>query len=395
MSLIESFRGLAKPSEDGQRSPIAMLMLMAFAVPLSFAIWRTMLDNFAIDQAGFTGREIGILQSLREIPGFLTFLFVFIIIFIREQRFGILSLGLLGIGTALTGFFPSVVGLYATTVLMSIGFHYYETANQSLTLQWVEKERAPQTIGKIMAIGSFASLIAYGIIFLTRLVLDLDYKWIYLIGGGITTLIAVYVYFAYPMYESKVKQRKELVLRKRYWLYYALTFMSGARRQIFVVFAGYMMVERFGFPVLAMTTLYLTNHLVNMYLATKIGQFIYKWGERRSLLIEYTGLIVVFSSYGIIAGLPVDTFDNIGTLPMISRFFCHGHGNQNLFPKDRRPGRHRADGGRCLFHQPYRGSFPTGDLGARVDLFKCGCVLDRRRHGLHLAGPRPAGPAPS
>ncbi|TNE56556.1 MAG: MFS transporter [Alphaproteobacteria bacterium] len=292
-------------------------MLMAFAVPLSFAVWRTLLDNFAIQEVGFTGREIGILQSLREVPGFLTFLFVFITIFIREQRFGILSLGLLGLGTALTGFFPSAIGLYATTVLMSVGFHYYETANQSLTLQWVHKSEAPQTIGKIMAIGSFASLAAYGLIYLSRYALQLDYRWIYLIGGGITTAIAAYVYFTFPMYEDKVAQRKELVLRKRYWLYYALTFMSGARRQIFVVFAGFMMVERFHFPVLAMTTLYLTNHVLNMYLAPKIGMFIHKWGERRSLLVEYIGLIVIFSAYGLIAMMPVSMAHTMFGLPLI------------------------------------------------------------------------------
>lgn len=254
---------------------------------------------------------------MREVPGFLTFLFVFIIIFVREQRFGVVCLGFLGLGTAITGFFPSAIGLYATTVLMSTGFHYYETANQSLTLQWIAKDRAPQTIGKIMAVGSFASLIAYGLIFLTRTVFDLDYKWIYLIGGGITMTIAAYVYFAFPVFPTKTVQKKELVLRKRYWLYYALTFMSGARRQIFVVFAGFMMVERYGFPVLAMTALYLGNHLVNMYLAPKIGLFIHKMGERRSLLVEYIGLIFVFSSYGILAGLPVDTFATWGTLPAI------------------------------------------------------------------------------
>ncbi len=306
-----------KPPDGNWRSPVAMLMLMAIAVPMSFSIWRTLLDNFAIQQASFTGREIGILQSLREVPGFLTFLFVFITIFFREQRFGVFSLGLLGVGTALTGFFPSVIGLYATTVLMSVGFHYYETANQSLTLQWIEKDKAPQTIGRIMAIGSLASLVVYGIIFLTRGVLDLDFKWIYLIGGGITVAVAIYVWFAFPVFETKVKQRKELVLRKRYWLYYALTFMSGGRRQIFVVFAGFMIVERFGFPVLAMTALYMTNHMLNLWWAPKIGYLIHKWGERRSLGIEYIGLIIIFSLYGLVATLPVDFANTLFGLPMI------------------------------------------------------------------------------
>jgi len=111
-------------TEKDSRNQITLLVVMAIAMPLTFSIWRTMLDNFAIEKAAFTGIEIDTLQSLREIPGFLTFLFIFITLFIREQRFTILSLGIAGFGVALTGFFPSVMGLYATTVLMSVGFHY-------------------------------------------------------------------------------------------------------------------------------------------------------------------------------------------------------------------------------------------------------------------------------
>lgn len=303
-------------TETESRNQITMLVIMAIAMPLTFSIWRTMLDNFAIEKAGFTGIEIGTLQSLREIPGFLTFLFVFITIFIREQKFTIASLGLAGFGVALTGFFPSVWGLYATTILMSVGFHYYETGTQSLQLQWIPKDRAPQTIGKIIAASSFASLAAYAIILTTNTVFGIDYKYIYLIGGSLTIAIAVYVAMYFPIYEQKVAQKKELILRKRYWLYYALTFMSGARRQIFVVFAGFMMVERFGFPIVAMTCLYLFNHLLNMYLAPMIGRMIHKYGERKSLGFEYTGLVVIFSAYGIVASQPVGTTTLFG-LPMI------------------------------------------------------------------------------
>lgn len=303
-------------TESESRNQITMLVIMAIAMPFTFSIWRTMLDNFAIEKAAFTGIEIGTLQSLREIPGFLTFLFVFITIFIREQRFTILSLGIAGFGVALTGFFPSVWGLYATTMLMSVGFHYYETGQQSLQLQWIPKDRTPQTIGKLIGASSFASLAAYGIILTTNTILGIEYKYIYLIGGSLTMIIAVYVAFYFPTYEQKVAQRKELVLRKRYWLYYLLTFMSGARRQIFVVFAGFMMVERFGFPIVAMTCLYLFNHVINMFLAPKIGLLIHKYGERKSLGFEYAGLVIIFSAYGFVASLPVGTEFLFG-LPLI------------------------------------------------------------------------------
>ena len=67
------------------RRPEILLLLMAAAVPLSFATWMALLNNFAIERADFTGAEMGILQSLREIPGFLGFAVVFVILIMREQ----------------------------------------------------------------------------------------------------------------------------------------------------------------------------------------------------------------------------------------------------------------------------------------------------------------------
>ena len=129
---------------SGWRRPETLLLVMAGAVPLSFATWNALLNNFVIERAGFTGAEIGILQSLREVPGFMAFTAVFILIFLREQTLALVALLLLGIGTAMTGWFPSVIGLYCTTVLMSIGYHYFATMENSLVLQWTPIEKTPE-----------------------------------------------------------------------------------------------------------------------------------------------------------------------------------------------------------------------------------------------------------
>ena len=121
------------------QSPEICLVLIAAAGPFSFAIWMALLNNFTIEVAGFTGREIGILQSLREVPGFLAFTAVFLLLLMREQVLAVVSLAILGFGIAITGLLPTEYGLYFTTVLMSVGFHYYETVQMSLSLQWLSK----------------------------------------------------------------------------------------------------------------------------------------------------------------------------------------------------------------------------------------------------------------
>lgn len=282
------------------KRPEVLLMLMAASVPLSFSVWSTLLNNFVIERAYFTGREIGILQSLREIPGFMAFAVVFVLLIVREQSLAFFSLLLLGIGTIITGWFPSVLGLYVTTVLMSLGFHYYETMQTSLSLQWLGKDEAPHVLGKIIAVGSFTSIIIYGALALATRVWNVDYVVIYAVGGGATVLIVLFCWWFFPHYPEKVIQHKKIVLRKRYWLYYALVFMSGARRQIFVVFAGFLMVEKFGYSVGQISILFLINAGLNMFFAPRIGRLIGLIGERRALIVEYLGLICIFGAYAFV-----------------------------------------------------------------------------------------------
>lgn len=290
----------SQPLKQRLLQPEILLYLIAAAVPLSFATWRALLNNFAIESAGFSGIEMGILQSLREVPGFLAFAIVFLLLWFREQTLAVLSLLFLGLGTALSGYMPSVWGLYFTTVIMSIGFHYVETVSQSLSMQWIDKDRLPIVMGKQIAVGSFAGLFVFGMMYLLLELAEVNYSWLYLAGGGLTIIIAVMIYLLFPRYNGHTEQHKKMILRKRYWLYYALVFMSGARRQIFVVFAGFLLVEKFSFSAAEISALFLINGVLTIYLAPKIGHLIKNWGEKRALTFEYLGLIVIFTSYAFV-----------------------------------------------------------------------------------------------
>ena len=279
------------------RRPIALLFLMAFAMPIAFATWSALLNNFVIEAAQFDGSDIGWLHTVREIPGFLAIGVIFLILFIREQILGLLALLLLGAATAVTAEFPSLKGLLIVTLLSSIGFHYYETVNQSLQLQWLDKKRAPQTLGWLLSMGSAATLVAYGLLVLTWRNFDLSYSTVYWLAGGVTALLAVAAFVIYPQFESPNPQTKKMVLRKRYWLYYALQFMSGARRQIFVVFAAFMMVQRYGYDVHEITALFMLTLVANMIAAPLLGRAVSFFGERMALIFEYLGLAIIFLLY--------------------------------------------------------------------------------------------------
>ncbi len=280
------------------RRPLMLLILMATAMPLAFATWSALLNNWVIEAVGFDGLDIGLLHTVREIPGFLSFLVVFLLLIAREQMLGLWALVLLGGATAMTAWYPSLGGILMITFISSVGFHYFETINQSLRLQWLSKAEAPKILGWLVTVGSGASLLVYGLIVLTWETFNLEYNTVFLASGGACVLIALYCMVAFPQFKTPNVQRSQLILRRRYWLYYALEFLAGARRQIFVVFAGFMMVERFGFAVHELTGLYMINLLINMALGPVIGGAVARFGERNALAFEYAGLTLVFLAYG-------------------------------------------------------------------------------------------------
>lgn len=280
------------------RSMFRYLAVLTISATVGLYVWRTLFDNFAVNVAGLDGNHVGFLQSVREVPGFLALLVVYALLVIKEHRLSALSILFLGIGVVLTGFFPSFYGLIFTTLVMSFGFHYFETTNQSLTLQSFDKDTAPLVFGRMRSFAAASNIAASCIIFV--LALYLDYVYLYLLFGFVVIFAALWAFKNPPQLKNIIPQKKEIVFRKKYWLFYLLTFMSGARRQIFIAFAVFLLVKKFEFTVSEIAILFLINNVVNYFLSPFIGKCIVWFGERKVLSLEYLSLIFIFVAYALV-----------------------------------------------------------------------------------------------
>ncbi len=281
-----------------QKNRYLFLLILTIATAIGFQGWRTLLNNFAVNEANILGNQMGMIQSVREIPGFLALLVVFILLILKEEILAVISLSLLAIGVGLTGFFPSYHGLLFTTLLMSLGFHYYETVNQSLTLQYFSKKETPLIMAKFKSIGAFINILVGLSIFI--FMKYLSYKWMFLILGVLVAFLIIYSLFYFPNKDNLAIQRKTMVLRKKYWLFYTLTFLAGARRQIFVVFSVFLMVKKFHFSIFEITILFVVNNLINMIFMPIVGKAINKFKERKVLSLEYGLIIPIFLVYAFV-----------------------------------------------------------------------------------------------
>jgi Major Facilitator Superfamily len=301
--------------------PTAFLMAINFVNFLAFASWSVLINNYTVESVGFTFRDNGIMQSVREIPGFLAFTAIFFILFLREQTFAYLSMLALCAGVLITGYFPSFTGILMTTFLMSVGFHYLETMQQSLALQLLPKATAAAEMGKVSGAGAAAQFSAYAGVALLAWFGLTSFNQLFLIVGGVCVALALAVVLLFKRFDGPVPQRKQIVLRQRYWLYYALTFMSGARRQIFAAFAAFLLVKTFGYGLRDVAILMLIMSASNVVLAPRLGALISRVGERPSIMVENISLIAIFAGYALAAN---GSFGSAGAMIAGALFIADG-----------------------------------------------------------------------
>jgi len=278
-----------------QRPMLRFLVVLTAASTIGLQGYTILFNNFAAEMVHLDGSQVGMTQSVREIPGLLTLLVVFVLFFMREHKLAAFSVVLLGFGTAITALIPSYGWVIFTTVVMSFGFHYYETTNQSLTLQYFSTAVSPLIFGRLRALAAISSVVAGILVYCLSAVAQ--YREMYLAIGAVVFIAGIWGLFQKPTHAGIVPQRKKMILRRRYSLFYILTLLSGARRQIFVVFSILLLVQVFHFTVHEMTLLFIVNNIVAYILNSMIGRAINHFGERFISSVEYAGVIVVFLVY--------------------------------------------------------------------------------------------------
>lgn len=274
------------------------LLLLVVAATAGHQGWRTLFNNFAVDTIAIDGLHMGIIQSVREMPGFLTFLVIYVLLFMREERLSAWGILLMGVGIAMTGLLPSFQGVILSIFIMSLGFHYFETTNQSLTLQYFTKKEAPLIMGYLKRYAALANIIISIAVWFISDYLPMSY--IFMIVGILVVIVGIYALSRRPADINKIVQEKKIVIKKKYWLFYVLSLFSGARRQIFVVFVVFMLVQKYDYTIREVTILFLINNILVYFITPCIARGINKFGERKMLSLEYISLIVIFLSYAFV-----------------------------------------------------------------------------------------------
>ena len=266
------------------------------------SVWRALFNNFAVEELGVGADAIGWIQSVRELPGLLAFAVAFLALIFKEMRIMAVSLVLLGIGIIFTGQSTTITLLFVSTFVMSLGFHYFNPGNNGLILMSVEQKETPKVMGQLKSLGAIAAVLATGLVYF--FVDSLGYETMFTLVGAIVILGGIAL-FIMGRGGHSLPGRRKVRLRKRYWLFYTLTFLMGSRRHIFTTFAPFLLVQAYGIDVKMMSLLLLANSLLNIYVFQKVGKLVAKLGERAVLTLAFAALIPIFLGYAYVNVLAV------------------------------------------------------------------------------------------
>lgn len=288
---------LKKP-RSSQRRSLIYLAAGFFCINFALAIYQSTSKNFFVNELNFDAFQIGALESIREVPGLLSaFILGSILQFPHSLLAGafllIFSFGIGGVSTV-SGWIQVVPWL----LIWSIGFHSWVPLSSSMTLSLSETEKEGKRLGQINSIAAIAAIIAMAAVMVFSSILEMQYRLFFIIAGTISVFGGLLV-FKIPS-TKKAFNKTRFVFRRRYSVFYVLSFFEGARRQMFVTFAPFALVKIYGLDVTAMALIMVIGRVITFLSSPYVGKLIDRVGPKTMLTLSYILMIMAFLGYALI-----------------------------------------------------------------------------------------------
>jgi len=279
-------------------NPQLMIFVLAAALlAMAQPMFDSPFNNYLEDTFRMGEAERGALETPREAPGLLVSLSLGLLAFLPEARVGVVATGIMAAGLMGLGFLGTERwAMYLFLIIQSTGMHLFMPIRSSLALALSPEGRKGQRQGQIGAVGAVAGIAGSLAVFALWRGAHLTYGQVFIAAGSIAALGTVALALLHPAVGSR--RRPRLIVRRRYWLYYMLTVLYGARKQVFVTFGPWVLIRVYGQRPDVFAWLYLANFVLAIFINPWVGRLVDRLGERRVLMSEAVVLALVSAGYG-------------------------------------------------------------------------------------------------
>ncbi|MFZ5815106.1 MAG: MFS transporter [Bacillota bacterium] len=284
------------PSFGKQGRLLVIIMLSSFLLNLTFGAYRSIFNNFAVEEIGVLPGAYGLLEGIREIPGLLAMFLLAAMAFIKDERLYALSGGMIAVGIWLYAGAGGYGDLVFATLVQSVGFHIYFVVQDSMVIRTTEVGDRARRLGQINSAAAAGTMVGMVMVLLTNQ--WFNFRQYFAIFGAVGVIGSLVALLIKPNPEAA--RRSSFVFDWRFRSYYILTLLSGARRHIVLTFASYALVKLHGTPVSTMVTLLMIISMLAIFTRPLIGRIIDKVGEQRALSLNYAVVALVFLGYAFV-----------------------------------------------------------------------------------------------
>ncbi len=282
-------------------------------------------NNYLNDTFRLTSEQRGFLEFPRELPGFLVIFMAGLLAAVPVRRWAVLTSLLTAAGVAGLGFLsPSYRQMLFWMLVWSAGSHLFMTVESVMGLRFARDGGHGRRLGQISGVTNFAAIAGAGAVWLLAgLTGGAVYKWSY--GAAAAASLASAWLFSRipPGGEEAAPGGARFVVRARYKWYYLLNILFGARKQIFLTFAPWVLVTRYGATPAVMAALALAAAAAGVVFRQAFGALTDRIGERRVFMADAVILLFICAGFAFSSWKPLLYFifilDNLMFATRIAR----------------------------------------------------------------------------
>jgi len=266
-------------------------------------VFDTAFNNFLSDTFNINAADRGRLEFPRELPGFLTALFSGMLFFLPEIYVAVtaaLAIGLGMLGIAIWG--GTWVPMLCFLTLWSAGAHLMMPVRSSIGMNLAQSHEKGKRLGQIQSAGLGASIVGCLMVWGMMRYIGVSYRVVFAVAG-VAGLIGAVVIAAMQLPGIHL-ERSKFVWRKEYWLYYVLSLLFGARKQIFITFGPWVLVKIFHQPVWVFAQLWITAAVLGIFFQPMLGRLIDRLGVRFVLMWDAILIFFVCIGYAFCSRIP-------------------------------------------------------------------------------------------
>jgi MFS family permease len=299
--LVGGFREIYRPE-----AKVARFLSVLGLSGVAYGLYRGVQDNYLAEIVHISAFERGIVEFFREIPGLLVvFILAWMYRFSESRIFkigiAIMTAGLIGLLCSGTGKFVVVLFM----VVFSTGEHIIMPVRTTMSLDLARKNKGGASLGITSALSQAGNIAGFvlvtGAFFVfSRLGFDrndtVQFKTIFAVAAALMTAA---VLISLALKESTLKtSRRRFYFAKKFVKYYMLEVFYGARKQIFITFAPYVLILQYGADTSVIALLLAVCALFSAVFSPFMGKLIDRLGYKFIMVTDTLVLILVCLAYG-------------------------------------------------------------------------------------------------